>query len=243
MNFENYFNYFTEIEECFRRQRGTPLLLSTLDWALIESWKEAGIPLQAVCEGIQRTFEKYARRPRRFTKVNGLAFCTQEVMQAADRAATAAVESGAASPAGPKSANTAPPFAPEQVIRFLNQCAMALDKAAERAHTADDERTAADLEENARALRGASAKGVEELLANLEALERTLSAIEDRLFASLTRGTTIDQMVLIREEVDRSLVTCRRKMTAAQIESVERQFLKKRLFEFYQLPRLSLFYL
>lgn len=240
MNFENYFNYFTEIEECFRRQRGTPLLLSTLDWALIESWKEAGIPLQAVCEGIERTFAKYARRPRRFTKVNGLAFCTQQVMLAADRAATAAVESGAASA---KSGNAPPPFAPEQVVRFLDQCAMALDKAAERTRAAGDGRTAVDLDESARALRKIGAKGGEELLAGLEALERTLSVIEDRLFASLTRGTAIDQMVLIREEVDRSLVTCRRKMTAVQIESVERQCLKKRLFEHYQLPRLSLFYL
>ncbi|HEV2416645.1 MAG TPA: hypothetical protein VGX94_02475 [Terriglobia bacterium] len=241
MNFENYFNYFTEIENCFRRQRGAPLLLSTLDWALIESWKEAGIPLEAVCEGIERTFEKRARRPRRFTKVNGLAFCTQEVMLAADRAATAAVESGTGSVATAKSAQTAPPFAPEQLIRFLTECAIALDKAAERTRAAGDERTAADLEENAQALRHAASKG--ELSADLEALERTLTAIEDRLFAGLTRGTPVEQMVLIREEVDRSLAACRRQMTAVQIESVERQFLKKRLFEHYQLPRLSLFYL
>ena len=48
---ENYFNYFTEIEECFRRCRGTPTLLSTLDWALIESWKESDFPLSAVLTG------------------------------------------------------------------------------------------------------------------------------------------------------------------------------------------------
>ncbi|MGH9345416.1 MAG: hypothetical protein ACRD19_16840 [Terriglobia bacterium] len=240
MNFENYFNYFTEIEECFRRQRGTPSLLSALDWALIESWKEARIPLPAVCEGIEQTFEKYARR-RRFTKVNGLAFCTQEVMLAADRAATAAVESGTAGTRTTKTTQTAPPFAPEQVSRFLDQCALALDKAAARIRAAGDERTSPDLEDSARALRQATAKG--ELLADPEALERTLTAIEDRLLASLTRGTPIEQMVLMREEVDRSLATCRRTMSAIQIESVERQFLKKRLFERYQLPRLSLFYL
>lgn len=241
MNFENYFNYFTEIENCFRRQRGAPLLLSTLDWALIESWKEAGIPLQAVCEGIERTFEKRARRPRRLTKINGLAFCTQQVMLAADRAATAAVESGTGGAGVTKSAQTAPPFTPEQIICYLTECAAALGKAAQRTRTAGDERTATDLEENAESLRHAASKG--ELLADLQALERTLTAIEDRLFAALTRGTPVEQMVLIREEVDRSLAACRRRMNAIQIESVERQFLKKRLFEHYQLPRLSLFYL
>ena len=44
----NYFNYFTEIEEHFQRARGTGLfLLSPLDWALIESWKNAEVPLEA----------------------------------------------------------------------------------------------------------------------------------------------------------------------------------------------------
>ena len=60
---ENYFNYFTEIEECFQRRRGGILLLSTLDWALIETWKDAGIPLQAALRGIEAAFDRYEKRP------------------------------------------------------------------------------------------------------------------------------------------------------------------------------------
>ena len=56
---ENYFNYFTEIEEQFLRRRGGGLLLSTLDWALIESWKNSGVPLEAVLRGIDLAFEKW----------------------------------------------------------------------------------------------------------------------------------------------------------------------------------------
>ena len=63
---ENYFNYFTEIEECFRRCRGTPHLLSTLDWALIESWKEAGFPLQAALAGTRAPLGKIQKRPQHF---------------------------------------------------------------------------------------------------------------------------------------------------------------------------------
>ena len=62
---ENYFNYFTEIEERFLQRRGGGLLLSTLDWALIETWKDAGIPLEAVLRGIDEAFDSYERRPRR----------------------------------------------------------------------------------------------------------------------------------------------------------------------------------
>ena len=71
---ENYFNYFTEIEEHFQRRRGTLLILSPLDWALMEIWKDAGIPLEAVLRGIDATFDKWERRPRRTRKVNGLAY-------------------------------------------------------------------------------------------------------------------------------------------------------------------------
>ena len=93
----NYFNYFTDIEEHFQRRRGTILLLSTLDWALIETWKDAGIPLEAVLRGIDATFDKWERRPSKTRKVNALGFCAQEVLAAAEEIKEAEV--GAARPA------------------------------------------------------------------------------------------------------------------------------------------------
>lgn len=235
---ENYFNYFTEIERCFQQQRGAPALLSTLDWALIESWKDAGIPLEAVCTGIERTFEKYARRPRRVTKVNGLAYCSQEVMVAAEAASQAAVERGLQKQ-NPEDA----PFPAERVVGFITQYAAALAKSAERARGGGSTVLAADLDQHAKALLDLAAQGGEALTRDLEALERMLTALEDRISASLARATSLDLTLKLREEVDRSLVSCRRSMTASQLESVERQFLKRRLFEHYELPRLSLFYL
>src|ERR1700747_3832557 len=83
---QNYFNYVTEIEEHFQRRRGSILLLSTLDWALIETWREAGIPLEAALRGIDAAFDKYEARQKRgrMRRINGLAWCVQAVMQAAE---------------------------------------------------------------------------------------------------------------------------------------------------------------
>src|SRR3954453_6385496 len=85
---ENYFNYFTEIEEHFRRVRGTGLfLLSPLDWALIENWRTAGVPLEAVLKGIDAAFEKWNnRKSKRRRLINSLAYCAQAVMEAAQKA-------------------------------------------------------------------------------------------------------------------------------------------------------------
>ncbi len=94
---ENYFNYFTEIEEHFQRRRGSILLLSTLDWALIETWREAGIPLEAVLRGIDAAFDRYDARKRTGSRrINGLAWCAQAVMTAAEEMQEASL--GAAKP-------------------------------------------------------------------------------------------------------------------------------------------------
>lgn len=234
---ENYFNYFTEIEECFRRCRGTPTLLSTLDWALIESWKEAGLPLEAVLAGIERSFEKFLARPRRGRKVNSLAYCAQEILRAAEEAKAAEVEGGRR-PGSPR--ETPAPFAPEEILNFLHRNAEALEQAARLARENSQAVLAEDL---AGALAELRALPAREAKADLEDLERHLTALEEKLTAELTRASSVELLAQFRREVERGLVPYRRKMSGAQIESLERQFLKKRLFEHYRVPRLSLFYL
>src|ERR1700731_644661 len=98
---ENYFNYFTEIEEHFQRRRGGILLLSTLDWALIETWKDAGIPLEAALRGIDAAFDRYEQRPSKSRKVNSLAYCAQEVLAAAEEMKEAAVGASGETPSPP----------------------------------------------------------------------------------------------------------------------------------------------
>ena len=120
---ENYFNYFTEIEDRFLRRRGGGLLLSTLDWALIETWKDAGIPLEAVLRGIDEAFDHYDQRPSKTKKVNGLAYCSQLVLSAAEDMKEAAV---GAAPAKPRSGQG---FEPEVVVPFLRRNADLLEAA------------------------------------------------------------------------------------------------------------------
>jgi hypothetical protein len=231
---ENYFNYFTEIEECFRRSRGTPTLLSPLDWALIESWKEAGLPVEAVLVGIERAFGKFQARPRKFQRVNSLAYCTQEVMRAAEEF------TAGAQPAEPSSSPA--PFSAEELRRFFDRNRQALAEAAKRAALSNERVLASDLEEAARAVE-VTASRVAPALTNLREVEEELTAVEEKLSAALTRAASVEKLAELRREVGRGLASSRRRMTAAQIESLERQFLKKRLFEHFGVPRLSLFYL
>jgi len=232
----NYFNYFTEIEERFQQRRGTILPLSTLDWALIEMWSEAGIPLEAVLRGIDAAFDKYEARQKRarMQRVNGLAWCAQAVMQAAMEMSAAATGSAAATTTAQESG-----FEHERVAAHLTAAAEALDRAtvAEEACRA----TAARLRELAAEVREAG--GETATAVDLEALERSLNVLEEKLFVALTAAAPEALLVGLKEHAARELAPYRSRMGAVQLRQVEQQFERKQLLVHYNLPRLSLFYM
>ncbi|MGO8792844.1 MAG: hypothetical protein ACLQVL_36395 [Terriglobia bacterium] len=237
---ENYFNYFTEIEEHFRKCRSEPVLLSPIDWALVESWKEQGFPLEAVLLGIERSFEKFKAGKRSYRKVNTLAYCSQEVFRAVEESRAVAAEGG--SPRAAK-AETAAPFSAEEISRFLERCAAAVQSAGQQAQEQGKQVLAQELAEAAAALQTLGAQAQSQPAGDLEGTERSLTALEEKLNATLQRGTDLEVLTRLRAEVDRGLVPYRRKMAAAEVDLLERRFLKNRLLEHYKIPRLSLFYL
>jgi len=233
---ENYFNYFTEVEERYLRRRGGGLLLSTLDWALIETWKDAGIPLQAVLRGIDAAFDKYDQRPSKTKKINSLAYCSQEVLAAAEEMKEAVVGVGAA--AERPRANQG--FESETISAFLERNANELE-AAKIPETAKMAQIV--VSDAARTLRELAAQNAGKSGGRLEDLERRLTVLEEKLFAALLTSTPDEEIVRVRAEADRDLAPYRRKMSGPQIEQLQKQYVQKRLLEKYRLPRLSLFYM
>jgi len=234
----NYFNYFTEIEEYFWKKRGAHLLVSPLDWAIMETWQKAGVPLESVLKGIDRAFESHARSRRGAGKpLKSLAYCTDAVLDAAEEAQEAAAGNNRA-----RSTKTNPePFSREELRAYFNKNRTTLLQSAVRLDS-----TQAELAAGVREA-GESLEDCKTLLdvpgsLDLEDLERRLTVLEDKLLATLQSQASEDQMLHIRREMDGQLAMYRRKMKAEQLFVVEKQFLHKRLLEEFGLPRLSLFY-
>jgi hypothetical protein len=237
---DNYFNYFTEIEDRFLHRRGGGLLLSTLDWALIETWKEAGIPLEAVLRGIDEAFDQYNQRPSKTKKVNSLAYCSQLVLSAAEDMKEAAVGASSGDPALAKS-SASQGFEPTVVAPFLRRNADLIEAAKlPEARGISAQSVALDA---ARTLRQLAEEIEKKPAARLEDLERRVTVLEEKLFAVLLTSTSDDDIVAVRAEADRDLAPYRRKMSAAQIDQLHKQYVHKHLLEKYSLPRLSLFYM
>jgi hypothetical protein len=233
----NYFNYFTEIEEYFWKKRGAHLLVSPLDWAIMETWHQAGVPLEAALKGIDRAFETHQRSRRGAGKpLKSLAYCTDAVLEAAEEQQEAAAGAQPVKPSPTKE-----PFARGELRVYVRRNANLLRQAATR-----QESTQASL---AAFLRDTADKlcTTETLLdtpgtLDLEDLERRLTVLDEKIHATLLTHAAEEVMLRIRREVDSQLANYRRKMKAEQLALVEKQYCQKRLLEEFQLPRLSLYY-
>jgi hypothetical protein len=234
----NYFNYFTEIEEYFWKKRGAHLLVSPLDWAIMETWQKAGVPLEAVLKGIDRAFESHARSRRSGGKpLKSLAYCTDAVLDAAQEAQEAAAGRNKTESERPKTEA----FSRPELRAYFERNLAALLLSAVSLESSYPE-LALRIRETAWSLDNCKILLDAPGTLDLEDLERRLTVLEDKIFAALQGQASEEQMLGIRREMDGQLAKYRRKMKAEQIAIVEKQYLHKRLLEEFRLPRLSLFY-
>jgi hypothetical protein len=233
----NYFNYFTEIEEYFWKKRGAHLLVSPLDWAIMETWQKAGVPLEAVLKGIDRAFESYGRSRRGAGRpLKSLAYCTDAILEAV------AENQEAAAGGTPKKARaSAEPFSREELRAYFTKNTAQVLKAAEAQHSTHPE-AAIRLREIAHSVESSLSLLDTPGTLDVEDLERRLTVLDEKIQATLTQHATEELMLRIRREVDSQLAMYRRKMKAEQLALVERQYVQKRLLEEFGLPRLSLYY-
>jgi hypothetical protein len=233
----NYFNYFTEIEEYFWKKRGAHLLVSPLDWAIMEAWQKAGVSLEAVLKGIDRAFESYGRSRRGAGKpLKSLAYCTDAVLEAAEEMQEAAA---GGVPRNGRAATEL--FSRDELRAYFTKNAAQVTNAAEKYRSEHGE-LSARLADIVRSLQASLVLLDTPGTLDLEDLERRLTVLDEKIHSALTSHASEELMLRLRREVDSQLASYRRKMKAEQLALVERQYLQKRLLDEFGLPRLSLYY-
>ena len=248
----NYFNYFTEIEDAFIRRRGRHLLLSPMDWALIESWKEMGVPLHVALRGIEKSFDSYESKPRKRT-IKSLFYCQEEVE--AQFAEWLESQTGAQAPKTAESdlprvgADTVDeggrglPFPREVIAAHLAECREGLARALEK-------RSAAGANALTEALARAAAR-LGELAEDFgraarpdaELLESSLTDLEALLDRALRSALSDAEVEAARASAAEQLRPYKARMERATYEQTLDNLLAKSLREAAGVPRLSLFYL
>jgi len=248
----NYFNYFTEVEEEFVRRRGKPLLVSPMDWALIESWKNAGIPLHIVLRAINQAFDSYDARPRKYRKVNSVFYCQQEVESTFAeyrQSQVGATPSAAETPVESRSKRShservrSPAFPKDVLLDFLTRSDTELAKAAALASDSNHP----DVEEGVKRARARLAEITSRIESSEwvdeEMLERDLDAIDRMILKSLNADCGQKGIEALHREAESQLRPYRSKMDEAIYNQTFENFISRRLREIHRIPRLSLFYL
>jgi hypothetical protein len=244
----NYFNYFTEIEEEFVKRRGSHMLVSPLDWTLIETWKRRGIPLHIVLRGINSSFDGYDQRLHRGRKVNSLFFCQQEVealfqeyvdsrVGAAHGAGNGASQNGNGAS---QNGNGASQFAPVAVVSFLKaQCEALWRLETKHLAPALKETFARASERLSQIVEDLETSGA----VSPELLEMDLMKIEEVILDGLMEQAGEEKLSRLREEADGKLRRYKQSMEREVYEQTAGNFVAQQLREIHEVPRLSLFYL
>ncbi len=212
----NYFNYFTEIENHFQTRREVFTLLTTLDWVLIENWKEQGVPLEFVLKGIDRAFDK----PNAKRRINSLAYCVKPIEQVCQEQKDLRVEK----PSLPEVSST-------EVAGYLEKLASSVSLLVSK--FPEFASKFSGIAESIRALD----------VSNMREAEQTLSALEEKLIALIKVASDESVLLDAKREVDADLNPFRSTMTAEQLAMLEQQMWRRKLMERFDVPRLSLFYL
>ncbi len=230
----NYFNYFTEIEDAFVRRRGKHLFLSPMDWALMETWKQQGIPLHIVLRGVEKSFDSYEARPRKRT-VKTLLYCQEEVEAQYAEWVEARVGS-ATGTADAESDKT--PFSFAAISEHLQRTRNALTELATSRNDDLSEaltRAAGLLVEIEKDFVSGATLDTRKLEDSLTGLERMLN---DAML-SVAGPSTLEEF---KKGVKDQLKPYRAQMDAAAYKQTFDNLLLKRLREQFAVPRLSLFF-
>jgi len=223
----NYYNYFTEIEDTFVRRRGKNLLLSPLDWALIESWQERGLPLHVVLRGIESVFDAYDKQPNQNRSIKSLFYCREEVeAQYVEWAA------GQAGKSNGETSSFAGDHSRDDVVKFIDDAIVKLKQSNIPALKEDFERANSLLSE----LRD----GVGD---DLEQIEKSLFEIEKFIDRALLTNSDPEHLKNSKKEITRQLKTYKSSMEEDVYKKTFELMLLKKLREDDGVPRLSLFYL
>ena len=231
----NYFNYFTEIEETFIRRRGRNLLLSPLDWALIETWQERGIPLHIVLRGIERVFDSVDKQPPRKRSVKNLFYCKEEIeanyAEWLDSQVGKTTVSSSEFQVPSSKTKESSLFSAEAISAHLEKVSTDL-KIAKDKFKDELRETVERVEKRLAELRGS--------FSNAETLEESLETLDALVDESLLQAFSTDSL---KSEIEKNLASYRNKMDAEVYQRTFDLMILKRLREQAEIPRLSLFYL
>ena len=236
----NYFSYFSEIEDTFIRRRGKHLMLSPIDWALIESWKERGVPLHVALRGIEHSFDSYDAKKHKRT-VKTLLYCQEEVEAQYAEWLNSRVGSHDEPDVEEEPSIDKSPFSRDAVLGHLARSLESFQEPSAYSNQHEDLKEA--LHRAASLLVEIRDEYENAARPDTRKLEESLTGIDRMLDDAIRKSLPDEDLTAMTGEVESQLKPYKRHMDKAAYDQTRANLLRKRLREHFAIPRLSLFYL
>ena len=215
-------------------------MLSPIDWALIESWKEQGVPLHVALRGIEHAFDSHDAKKQKRT-VKTLLYCQEEVEAQYAEWLESRVGSHDERAETDLDEDQKSPFPRDVVLKYLDESLQELVRLHDRRVREDDELTEA-LSRAATLLGEIREDYARAAVPDSRKLEESLTGLE-RLLSDALRLVMASQTEEIKAEITLQLKPYRRHMEKEVYDRTVDNLLLKRLRETFGVPRLSLFHL
>ena len=228
----NYFNYFSEIEETFIRRRGKHLLLSPLDWAMIENWQEREVPLNIVLRGIEKVFDSYDAKPKKNRTIKSLMYCKEEIEAQYDEWLESQIGKNNAQEV--EETKEISIFSHDTIAEHLENVSLQFEntKVSAKNELGETlERVWHRLQE------------LKTSFTDAETLETDLTSLEKLIDESLLANTANEEFAILKADTENQLKNYKKQMEAEVYQRTFDLMLLKKLHEKHEIPRLSLFYL
>lgn len=245
----NYYNYFTEIEEHFVRRRGRHLFVSPMDWSLIATWRDSGVPLHVALRGIDRAMDGFfAKQSRSDSRVSTLFYCHASVMEEyarhldshlgeepAERAGTAAD-----APRAPSEELEGPDK--KTILEFL-AARIAEIKALSGKQSIGQGASGEGIDRVVRRLEEITRDLETENQVDFEALDRDLAILDETLVGELHATIAAEQIAAWELEARKELKIYRKKLPKETYEKILENFLRTKIHRYFAVGELSLFHM
>lgn len=242
----NYYNYFTEIEEHFVRRRGKHLLISPMDWGLIATWRDAGVPLHVALRGIDIAMDGFfARQARGHSKINSLCYCHDSVMaeyatHLESHVGEHTEDAGDAPASGAHATDT--DLAPDrkEILEFISARISEIKNLVAKQYSAETPEGMRRILERLEEIRVNVESGSR---TDSEALERDFSLI-DRLLVDELRACVLPEEALEWEkEAKKDLKVYRKRLPRETYEKIHDSFVSNKIHKKFAIGEFSLFHL
>ena len=215
-------------------------MLSPIDWALIESWKERGVPLHVVLRAVEHAFDSYESKKHKRT-VKTLLYCQEEVEAQYAEWLESRVGSHDDEETTEDADDRKSPFSRDIVLAHLDKSHRELNDLATAQR--DEDEWAEALKRAANLLTDIRDEYANAARPDTRKLEESLSGIDRMLDDGIRNSTPLSAMADLEAEVDAQVKPYKRHMDKEVFAQTRENLLKKRLREHFGVPRLSLFFL